>query len=123
MTVQIKTTRPMICQIIFDLIKKIKSNVSLMFNCSANQTRCVGSRSRSHAMMSDCFKKMVSGDSRHRFLVESIGLWLIVCLPVNAISLWFGLIAPKYDHSSSSANFTDTDEVIENVPLVHAAAL
>ena len=48
--------------------------------------------------MSEVVRRVLKADWPHRFLFESIVLWVVVCVPVNLVSLWCGLAAPPYVH-------------------------
>ena len=71
--------------------------------------------------MSDCWKKFLNVDGPHRFLFESIVAWILVCLPVNIISLCFGIIAPQYDHNANgndNNNVSDYDDRVSHRALL-----
>jgi hypothetical protein len=48
--------------------------------------------------MSQICRRFFKGDWPHQFLFESIVLWVVVCVPVNLVSVWCGLTAPPYIH-------------------------
>ena len=66
-----------------------------------------------------------SWKGRGRYLLEAIIWWLVITLPINTVSIWYGTQAPPYTHgdvntyyvgygynSLANANQTDGEPII-----------